>query len=142
MTIRRFGALIAGGALFISGVAVGQQQATGKFTRYYAPARISEMDVSLIFTNLAALKVNASSNFPLPSISFDQKTRKFMIKRLVRGNPQRELQALSAHADTDYIGIVANFPEATESDVVWLFTDAETTHEFLADRKDGVLIFR
>jgi len=141
MTTPRWSLLLAGFVLFISGVAVGQQGTTDKFSRYLAPARVSEMDIALLFANVVAVRMSASSDYPIPAITFDQNTRKFVIKRLVRAISENSKE-LSATAEVDYQLLKVNFPEATESDIVWQFFESRLGRESLADYKNGVLVFR
>ena len=144
MTTPRWPFLLAGFVLFISGVAAGQQGTTDKFSKYLAPARVSEMDISLLFANVTSLQDNAITNYlnySIPRIAFDQKTRKLMIKRLVRAISENSKE-LADRAQLDYLAVKVNFPEATESDIVWQFFEGPLGRVSLADYKNGRLVFR
>jgi hypothetical protein len=142
MNYSRAGILLAGSALFIAGVAMGQQAGTDKFNKYLQPARMNGMGLMLLYANLDAVRTNVASDPPIPIIRFDEETRKFVISRLTRAINMTPSE-LGASARTDFdLFIKPNFPEAVEGDVMWEFFETNLGRKSVADYKNGILVFR
>jgi hypothetical protein len=134
--------VLAGIAFFLSGVAVGQQSGADKFAKYLRPASMTAMDIGLFRAQLMAVKEMASSDYPIPTVTYDQRAKKFVLLRYVHALSQDSKQ-LSVTAQADYtIFIKPNFPDAVETDLVWEFFEANLGRTSVADYRNGVLVFR
>lgn len=143
--------VVAGAALFASGIAVGQKAATPKFTKYLQPMDRTEMD----FITLEATVNNIHESLPRvngisePEFYFNYKENRLEAFAMIDAEfekasvavARRQITATYNHA---YFGLVALIPDLAPQDFgLKVYRDTtDSAHKLFAECNRGNVVFQ
>lgn len=142
--------LVAGAALFVSGIAVGQRTGTSKFTKYLRPSVRTEMDWITLDANVDSIRESLpqSGGISIPFTYFNLKENRpeafAMISVKLMLAPVETVKAQISEAyHVTYSRLKNQIPELSEDDFVLTVMSPTTdpTHKLFAECKHGNIVF-
>jgi hypothetical protein len=147
--------LLAGAALFASGIAVGQRAGTSKFNKYFRPAVHTEMDWLLLQVNVDSIRIGVehSNGLGIPITHFDGKEHRLKARIMISDEQaHRPVETLREQISAAYYSthsqLFVRMPGLSEDDFVLevlKITKAEHTSAFwdepFAECRHGDVVF-
>ena len=139
--------IVAGAALFASGIAVGQRAATSKFDKYLHPSVRTEMDSMALETTVDLIlgSLPYRDGLSIPKTTFDYKENR--LQAWVLTSPDFEKAPLEAVKTQigglyrlEYVRLKALIPELSEDDFV-LNVNRGSNFQPFAECRRGNIVF-
>jgi len=147
--------ILAGAALFTSGIAVGQRAGTSKFNKYLRPAAHTEMDWLMLEANVSSIRrwVEHGDGLGIPVTYFNLKEHRPKARIVISDEqmhkPVESLrEQISGAYDSTYSQLFVRMPELSRDDFVlevlkWTRDEhiSVSTLELFAECKHGNVVF-
>lgn len=139
--------VIAGAALFASGIAVGQRAATSKFDKYLHPSVRTEMD-SIAFETTVDLILGSlpyRDGLSIPKTTFDYKEHRLQAWVLTSSDFEKaQLETVKSQIGAlyklEYVHLKASIPQLSEDDFV-LNVKRGSNFQPFAECRHGNIVF-
>jgi hypothetical protein len=139
--------LVAGAALFASGIAVGQRAATSKFDKYLHPSVRTEMDSIALETTLDLIlgSLPYRDGLSIPKTTFDYKKNRLQARVLTSSDFEKApLETVKAQIGglylLEYMHLKASIPELSEDDFI-LNVNRGSNFQPFAECRHGNIVF-
>jgi len=139
--------VVAGAALFTSGIAVGQRAGTSKFTKYLRPPVRTEMDWITLDTDVDLIRGSLPyrNGISIPETVFNYKENRLQARVFISSDFEKApLETVKAQLlglyGLEYVHLKATIPELSEDDFV-LSVYRDSNFELFAECKHGNIVF-
>ena len=142
--------VLAGAAIFGSGMAIGQRTSASRFAKHLGPSQRTEMELIELEANidLIQLSMPRDDGMSVPSVGFNYKKDRreasiFVSQEFTQASLDKIKKAILFKYELAYSSVKHHIPEMTEDDFVLkvLYVLGEPDHNLFAECKNRNIVF-